>query len=234
MQQLKIENLAISYGGRQVLSEVSLCVNRGDWLFVLGENGSGKTTLIKGLLGLLPKNSGSINFLGGITPSDIGYLPQSTAMQKSFPATAEEIVLSGTLHHKKLIGFYTKADKTAAEAVMKRLGILEIKNAPFSGLSGGQQQRVLLCRALVAASKILVLDEPTSFLDAKTAEELYNILKDLQKSGITIIMISHDVHAATEYASHVLYLKHKPLFFGSKEDFKKGGFSELRGCSHGE
>ena len=220
MTQLQVNNVSMSYEGRQVLEDVSFTLNKGDWLFVLGENGTGKTTLIKGLLGLKAIDGGSIQFGEGVAKEDIGYLSQSTELQKNFPATVFEIVISGFLNKKGVFSFYNKEDKKKAEALLEKLGIAHLKSSPFSALSGGQQQRVLLCRALAAATKILVLDEPTAFLDTKSAEEMYRTLDRLNREdGLTIIMVSHDYSAAAKHSSHILYIKSKTLYFGDSKDF---------------
>lgn len=229
MTRLQVENLTMSYEGKRVLEDVSFNIASGDFLFVLGENGTGKTTLIKGLLGLKAIDGGSITF-GDLKREDVGYLSQSTPLQKNFPATVNEIVLSGALSKKGFLSRYTKADKEKVDELLKKLGIAHLKNASFSALSGGQQQRVLLCRALNSASKILVLDEPTAFLDSKSAAEMYETLKVLNEEGLTIIMVSHDFVAAKEYASHILYVKTKPLYFGDSQNFfQNGGIVDLGG-----
>ena len=231
MKQLTVDNLSMSYEGRRVLEKVSFTLGSGDFLFILGENGTGKTTLIKGLLGLKSIDDGSISF-DGIKREDIGYLSQSTPHQKNFPATVEEILLSGLLSKKSFFSRYTKEDKQKTYELMKKLGIEELRDAAFSSLSGGQQQRVLLCRALNSATKILVLDEPTTFLDAKASAEMYETLKTLNDEGLTVVMVSHDFSAASKYASHVLYVKSKPLFFGrSQSFFQEGGIEKFGGVA---
>lgn len=220
MTRLQVKNLTMSYEGKQVLEEVSFQLGRGDYLFILGENGTGKTTLVKGLLGLKAIDRGSITFGGGVSKEDIGYLSQSTAMQKNFPATVMEILLSGMLNKKGFFSFYTRSDRKRAEELLDKLGIRELKNAPFASLSGGQQQRVLLCRALAAATKILVLDEPAAFLDSGSAADMYETLTELNRQdGLTVIMVSHDSAAAKKYASHILHLKTKPLYFGESAGY---------------
>ncbi len=230
MAQLNVKNVNMSYEGKQVLNDISFALAGGEYLSIIGENGTGKSTLIKGLLGLKSIDDGAIEFSSDVNPSDIGYLPQSTEVQRNFPATTYEIVLSGRLNRKRFLSLYNKVDKNCTEKIMKKLDILHLKNAPFSSLSGGQQQRVLLARALNSATKILVLDEPTASLDAKASAELYEILRLLNRNeGLTIIMVSHDIEAASRFSSHILYIKSKQLFFGSAEDFFKKGFSGFSG-----
>ena len=231
MSQISVDKVSMSYEGKRVLEEVSFTLQGGDFLFVLGENGTGKTTLIKGLLGLKPIDGGSIDFKD-LKREDVGYLSQSTPHQKNFPATVEEIVLSGALSKKGFFSRYNKEDRKKVDALLEKLGISHLKAASFSSLSGGQQQRVLLCRALNSASKVLVLDEPTAFLDSKSSAEMYETLKALNREGLTIIMVSHDFVAAREYASHILYIKTRPLYFGNSGEFFKKGIVDFGGVGN--
>ncbi len=231
MSQISVDKVSMSYEGKRVLEEVSFTLQGGDFLFVLGENGTGKTTLIKGLLGLKPIDGGSIDF-HDLEREDVGYLSQSTPHQKNFPATVEEIVLSGALSKKGFFSRYNKEDRKKVDALLEKLGISHLKAASFSSLSGGQQQRVLLCRALNSASKVLVLDEPTAFLDSKSSAEMYETLKALNREGLTIIMVSHDFVAAREYASHILYIKTRPLYFGTSGEFFKKGIVDFGGVGN--
>ncbi len=218
MAQLKCEDLVLGYDSRPVVSGLSFEVNEGDYLYVIGENGSGKSTLMKTLLGLSSPISGKIVFSEGVEKKQIGYLSQQTAVQRDFPASVKEIVLSGTLS-KKFSPFYTKEQKKTAEKNMERMGITEISSRCYRELSGGQQQRVLLARALCATEKMLLLDEPVAGLDPKVTEEMYSLVEKLNKElKITVIMVSHDLAAAEKYASHILHIG-EPLFFGTKEDF---------------
>jgi len=231
VSQISVDKVSMSYEGKRVLEEVSFTLQGGDFLFVLGENGTGKTTLIKGLLGLKPIDGGSIDFKD-LKREDVGYLSQSTPHQKNFPATVEEIVLSGALSKKGFFSRYNKEDRKKVDALLEKLGISHLKTASFSALSGGQQQRVLLCRALNSASKVLVLDEPTAFLDSKSSAEMYEALKTLNREGLTIIMVSHDLVAAREYASHILYIKTRPLYFGNSGEFFKKGIVDFGGVGN--
>ena len=158
MELLRCSDLSFAYGGETVLKGVSFAVNAGDYLCVVGENGSGKSTLMKGLLGLKEPDSGSIEYAGGLKRNEIGYLPQQTALQKDFPASVFEVVLSGRLNSMGRRFFYSKEDKKEAERNLDRMGMLEYKKRCYQELSGGQQQRVLLARALCATSRLLLLD----------------------------------------------------------------------------
>lgn len=231
MAQLKCENLVLGYDSKPVVSGLSFEVNEGDYLYVIGENGSGKSTLMKTLLGLSSPISGKIEFSDGVGKKQLGYLPQQTAVQRDFPASVKEIVLSGTVS-KKFSPFYTKEQRETAEKNMERMGITEISSRCYRELSGGQQQRVLLARALCATEKMLLLDEPVAGLDPKVTEEMYSLVEKLNKElKITVIMISHDLAAAEKYASHILHIG-DPLFFGTKDDF----FTEepCENCKRGE
>ncbi len=218
MNLIACENVSLGYGTRVVVKDLSFAVGAGDYLCIIGENGAGKSTLVKTLLGLQKPLGGKI-FLNGLTAGDIGYLPQQTQIQKDFPASVEEIVLSGCLARKKFLPFYTSEDKRIAARNTARLGIASLATKCFRELSGGQQQRVLLARALCAAKKILLLDEPIAGLDPEAAADMYKVIAALNRDGLTIIMISHDVHEAIKYASHVLHLGEK-IFFGTREDFR--------------
>lgn len=199
---IKCNDLDIGYDGKTVVSGLNFEINDGDYLCIVGENGSGKTTLMKTLLGLIPLLGGSIQ---GLNKNDIGYLPQISDIQKDFPATVEEVVLSGT---KKL--FYRKKEKDLMRFNLERLNIANLSKCKFSELSGGQRQRVLLARALCASKKILLLDEPVSGLDPKATAMMYEIINKLNKEdGMTIIMISHDLNGSLKYASNVLNIGEK-------------------------
>ena len=215
MTILKCEALCAGYMGKAVVENLNYSVNKGDYLCVLGQNGSGKSTLIKTLLGLEKPISGKILKENSL---QIGYMPQSTELQTDFPATVKEIVLSGVLHKKKFFCFYDKKDLLIAKENMQKLGIYHLKNKKFGALSGGQQQRVLLARALCATTDILLLDEPCQGLDEKTTHELYLIIEQLNKNGVTIIMVTHDTKAVLNYANTVISIGEN-VFFGTKEQY---------------
>ena len=218
MSLLEVENLALGYEGRTVAEGISFKVESGDYLCVIGENGSGKSTLIKTLLGLKAPLSGKILTGEGLKPNDIGYLPQQTGHQSDFPASVKEIVMSGFVGAADFRPFFTAAQKSEALDNMRKLGIENIAGRCYRELSGGQQQRVLLARALCAANKMLLLDEPVSGLDPNAAEEMYSVIEELNKEGMTIIMISHDIGASLKYATHILSLS-EDVFFGTSREY---------------
>jgi zinc transport system ATP-binding protein len=220
MPQLVCQNLTLGYAGKMVASGLSFTVNAGDYLCIIGENGSGKSTLMKTILNLKAPMSGNIMTGGGLTPDEIGYLPQQTDAQMDFPASVREIVRSGCLNRCGLRPFYNSAEKRLAEESMKRFGIAHLAKRCFRELSGGQRQRALLARALCAARRILLLDEPASGLDPKASAEMYSLVGELNKSGTTIIMISHDIAAAAKHASHILHIN-RPVFFGTTEEYRR-------------
>lgn len=219
MSQLICNNLSLGYGSQEILSGLSFEVNAGDYLCIVGENGSGKTTLMKTLLGLQKPLSGVIEFSDGVTARKLGYLPQQTDVQRDFPASVQEIVLSGCLGRDGFRPFYSKADKALAAQNMERMNITALKKRCYRELSGGQQQRVLLARALCATQKILLLDEPVAGLDPKVTADMYALIDSLNKNdGVTVIMISHDVDKALRYASHILHIG-SACFFGTREEY---------------
>ncbi len=218
MALITCRDLALGYDGDIILKNLNFTVNEGDYLCIVGENGSGKSTLMKTLLHLTDPMGGEIILGDGLTRKEIGYLPQQTVVQKDFPASVMEIVLSGCQGRMGRRFFYNKADKELALENMRRMEIENLANASYRNLSGGQQQRVLLARALCATRKILLLDEPVSGLDPKVTADMYQLIKQLNEEGTTIIMISHDIEAAVGFASHILHIG-KRIFFGTKEDY---------------
>lgn len=218
MPQLFCKNLTIGYDSKIILRNLNFSVNAGDYLCILGENGSGKTTLMKTIIHLLKPISGTIETGDGLLADEIGYLPQQTFVQKDFPASVQEIVLSGCQSRCGKRPWYNKAEKALARENMEKMGIENLSKRCYRELSGGQQQRVLLARALCATQKMLLLDEPVSALDPAAQEEMYSLIENLNREGITIIMISHDVEAALKYATHVLHIGTE-IFFGTKDDF---------------
>lgn len=218
MAQLTCTDLALGYDSKIILENLNFSVNAGDYLCILGDNGSGKTTLMKTLLNLLKPLSGTITRGDGLLKDEIGYLPQQNEVQKDFPASVKEIVLSGCQSRCGNRPFYNKAEKQLAMQAMEKMEIADLAKRCFRDLSGGQQQRVLLARAICATQKMFLLDEPVSALDPESTQEMYQLIKKLNDEGITIIMISHDVEGALKYASHILYIGEKN-FFGTKEEY---------------
>lgn len=218
MSQLICKDLSLGYDGKSVLDGLNFQVNKGDYICIAGENGSGKSTLMKTLLRLTAPIKGEIIMSEDFSYDNIGYLPQQKQMQRDFPASVKEIVLSGTLSSLRNRTFYGKKEKQMAEESMKRLGITELRNKSFSELSGGQQQRVLLARAICAAKKMLLLDEPVAGLDPRFANEMYEIINQLNKDeNMTILMISHD-REALNYADYVLHIG-ESIFFGDTKEY---------------
>ena len=219
MPLLSFENLSIGYENNPVLENLSFAIEKGDYVAIIGENGAGKSTLLKTMLGLIMPIKGQIVFDKEVKKTEIGYLPQQTLAQRDFPASVWEVVISGCLAKNGLRPFYTKQDKALAEANIEQMGLTDLKNRCYRELSGGQQQRVLLARALCSSNKLLVLDEPVTGLDPKVTNQLYEIVGSLNKEGITIIMISHDL-SVLKYANKVLHIGHQ-TFFGDKESYYK-------------
>lgn len=219
MAQITCKNLTLGYENRAIQENLNFSINTGDYLCIVGENGSGKSTLMKTLLHLQPPISGTIELGDGLRKNEIGYLPQQTLVQRDFPASVKEIVLSGCQGRCGWRPFYNKEDKEIARKSMEKMMIQDLQDRCYRELSGGQQQRVLLARALCAAQKILLLDEPVSGLDPKVTAEMYQLIQDLnKKDGITIIMISHDIEAAVRYATHILHIG-EHCFFGTKKQY---------------
>lgn len=221
MSLISCKDVSLGYENKQVVEKLTFCVEKGDYLCIVGENGSGKSTLMKALLKLKAPACGSLVYGDGLKKNEIGYLPQQTAAQKDFPASVYEVVLSGRLNKCGLFPFYSKKHKAEAKKAMGLLGISELSSRCYRELSGGQQQRVLLARALCASSKLLLLDEPVTGLDPHVTKDLYSVISELNRGGITVIMVSHDIGAAVQYASHILHLARTPRFFGKVEDYLK-------------
>jgi zinc transport system ATP-binding protein len=227
MSIVSISGVTINYGGIVAVENANFSIENGEYTCLIGANGSGKSTLIKGILGLLPINNGEITL--GVDREKISYIPQVNHIERDFPATVKEVVISGTQKADKKLPFYNKQDRTAALAAMERLGISDLKNRKIGNLSGGQQQRVMLARALCREPKLLILDEPCSGLDPKITEEFYNILSHLNKDeGVSIFMTSHDLVEVSKYAGKVIVLNRKVEFAGSIENWKQY-YSEREG-----
>ena len=214
---LKADKLAFAYDGVTVARNISFALHEGELLCIVGENGSGKSTLTKGLLGLIRPADGRVEFPHG--RGGIGYLPQQTEVQKDFPATVREIVLSGTLPENGS-PFYKKSSRAAAEENLRLLGIDKLADTCYRELSGGQQQRVLLARALCAANDLLILDEPVTGLDPASVQDLYKTLRYLNRhEGMAVIMVTHDMENALREAKHLLCVDRAGCFYGTAAEF---------------
>lgn len=213
-------DVSLGYEGQTVLSYLNLTIRDGDYLCIVGDNGSGKSTLLRGLLGLLAPQSGEILRAPELERGAVGYLPQQTRAQRDFPATVLEVALSGCLNQKGSRFFYTRAQKSQALMNLGKLGVLEWKDKSYRELSGGQQQRVLLARALCAAGRLLILDEPITGLDPAAAQDLYKTLSYLNtKEGMAIVMVTHDLGPALRSVRSVLHIGQRGTFLGPVADY---------------
>lgn len=219
MAQIICENVSLGYSGKAILRNLNFSVNAGDYVCIVGENGSGKSTLMRTLLHLQQPLDGEIAFGEGISTREVGYLPQQTEVQRDFPASVWEIVLSGCQNRCGMHPFYRKQEKKYAKKMMEKMKIAHLANRCFRDLSGGQQQRTLLARALCATEKILILDEPVAGLDPAGTSDMYQLIWQLnQEEHITIVMVSHDIAAAVRYGSHILHIGAE-CFFGTREAY---------------
>ncbi len=224
---IRCEDLKLGYGPHVLAEHLSFTINKGDYLCIVGENGAGKSTLLRTVLGLQKPLAGRIIVEEGLRHNQIGYLPQQTVVQRDFPASVREIVLSGCQGRCGWRPFYSREEKKIAENAMEKMEILPLAGECYRDLSGGQQQRVLLARALCASDKMLVLDEPVSGLDPKMAETMYNLVAKINREmGIAIVMISHDVREAIPCATHILHMG-QVLFFGTAEEYRRSETGKL-------
>lgn len=235
MALITCRDVSLGYDGKTVIEGLNFTVNSGDYLCIVGENGSGKSTLMKALLRLKAPLSGEISMGEGLKQTDIGYLPQQTVVQKDFPASVYEIVLSGCQRLLGMRPFFGRRERAMATSCMQKMGIENLSGKCYRELSGGQQQRVLLARALCATQKVLLLDEPVTGLDPKVTAEMYALIERLNREeGITVIMVSHDIATAVKYASHILHVGNSPLFFGTKEEYLRSDVGKSFISSEGE
>ena len=226
MAQITCKNLTLGYENRAIQENLNFSINTGDYLCIVGENGSGKSTLMKTLLHLQPPISGTIELGDGLRKNEIGYLPQQTLVQRDFPASVKEIVLSGCQGRCGWRPFYNKEDKETARKAMEKMMIQDLQDRCYRELSGGQQQRVLLARALCAAEKLVLLDEPVTGLDPVATAQFYQMIQQLNENGVTVIMISHDLRAI-DCARHVLHMHHGSQFWGSRYEYKNSRYWDI-------
>jgi zinc transport system ATP-binding protein len=223
MALITMKDVTIAFEGVVAVEKVSFKVDPGDYLVIVGENGSGKSTLMRAMLGLVRPINGSIIYGDGLTRERIGYLPQQTAAQRDFPASVEEVVLSGCVNRMGRRFFYNRSDREKAEANMMLLDVTQLRRKSYRTLSGGQQQRTLLARALCATDAILLLDEPVTGLDPTAASEFYDVIRDLnRKHGVAVVMVSHDLGGAMRDANKVLVMNRGVDFFGGVDDYRAG------------
>ena len=221
MALIGIKNVTIAFEGVVAVENVSLSVKKGEYMVIVGENGSGKSTLVRAMLGLVRPKSGKITYGDGLQKNQIGYLPQQTEAQRDFPASVEEVVLSGCVNRMGLRWRFNRTDREKALANMELLDVAKFRKKSYRNLSGGQQQRVLLARALCATDSILLLDEPVTGLDPAAAEEMYEIIRELNKKhGVAIVMVSHDIHGAMRDADKVLVMGRSMNFLGNVEEYR--------------
>ena len=202
---IKCRNLTLGYGSKNIVNGFDYDINTGDYLCIIGRNGCGKTTFLRGLAGVLRPKAGKIELRDNLTRKQIGYLPQITIAQKDFPASVEEIVLSAFQGKSPLVPFYGSALRERASECLALTRTENLRKSCFRELSGGQKQRVLLARALCAAERLLLLDEPVTGLDPESAQNMYSIIKNLhEQKNMTIVMVTHDVESAQKYATRIL------------------------------
>lgn len=202
---LKCNKLTLGYNNKDILHSFDYGIHSGEYLCIIGRNGCGKTTFLRGLAGVLRPKSGKIELCDNLKRNQIGYLPQITIAQKDFPASVEEIVLSAFQGKSLLLPFYGKALRKRANECLELTRTENLRKESFRELSGGQKQRVLLARALCAAERLLLLDEPVTGLDPESSQNMYNIIKDLHENkNMTIVMVTHDVEAARNNATRIL------------------------------
>jgi zinc transport system ATP-binding protein len=226
MKIIECKKLGVGYGNKVVCKNINFEVNAGEYVCIIGENGCGKSTLLKTILGLNKPVSGKITFDKEFSKA-FGYLPQQTEMQKDFPATVMEVIMSGFLGRMGFRPFYNKVEKAKAEKIMEELDIKPLARKSYKDLSGGQQQRVLLARALCATDEVLVMDEPVNGLDARAIKKFYSLIKKLNiENGLTIIMVSHNIDKVIAHATHIIYLKNEMAFAGTKEDFLQSEYAK--------
>ena len=215
------DHMDLGYENQDAVLDVTIQVNAGDYLCIVGENGSGKSTLIKGILGLLKPTGGTLTVAEELNTK----LPTPNSFitaQRDFPAAVWEVVLSGCLKRRQNRPFYSAAERELAKLNMEKLGITDLKDQCYRELSGGQQQRVLIARALCATDKLLILDEPITGLDPSAIQDFYHLVERLnKKDGVAIVMVTHDLKNVLPYASKILHLKQRTVFYGAPAEYEE-------------
>ena len=221
MALIELRDVTVAFEGVNAVEGVNFAVERGDYLVMIGENGSGKSTLVRAMLGLVHPKSGRILYGDGLKQNQIGYLPQQTAAQRDFPASVEEVVLSGCASRLGRGFFYTRQLRDLALEKIRMLDIEHLRRASYRNLSGGQQQRALLARALCATDSLLLLDEPVTGLDPAATEELYAVIHRLNREhGVSVVMVSHDLRGAMADATRVVAVDRGVNFFGGIDEYR--------------
>jgi len=239
---IEIRDLSVIIDGQAILEDVTLTVRKGDFYAIIGPNGAGKTTLIRSILGLIPVTRGEILLFSKPVSTEnrsrIGYVPQYHSFDFNFPITVKEMVLTGRLGRKPgIIRRYCKEDLVAAENALMRLSASHLSDRPVGELSGGERQRVLISRALVGEPEILILDEPTVYVDTPTEEQFYMLLASLSHT-VTILIITHDIGVVSQHVNHVACLNQR-LFQHDTDHLTPDMLAQTYGCpvdiiTHGE
>jgi len=217
---IEIQGLSFTYNGHPVLEDISLTVRSGDFMAMLGPNGGGKTTLIKILLGIIPFSKGSVSVLGrapGKAAHQVGYVPQNVAGSDKFPVNVLDVVLMGRLGSLGRFRKYSARDFSMANQALEQVEMSGFKKIMIGNLSGGQRQRVLIARALACDPEILFLDEPTASVDQPFHSRLYQLLFELNQTGKTIVVISHDLSVLSSHAKSVACINKNLYFHDSSE-----------------
>ena len=208
MPLITLKDVSAGYDGKKVLSDILFDIYDDDFVGVTGPNGGGKTTLVKVVIGLLPYSSGTIEYADSLIVNGIrriGYLPQQNVFDRSFPISVADVVASGLQAEKGFGGRFGRDDYARAHNLLEMTGLTLLENRPIGEISGGQMQRALLCRALIAEPRLLILDEPTTYVDNHFEDELYGLLRELN-ARMAIMMVSHDTAALTDVAKRVLHI----------------------------
>ena len=229
---VRVDNLSYSYGSGEVLSDVSFSVSEGDFVGVIGPNGGGKTTLLRLMLGVLRPSRGTVTLFGHApesTRSIAGYIPQETSSNKTFPISVFDVALMGTMGKRGMFRSYTAQDRRRACAMLEELDIYSLKNKSIGELSGGQRQKALLARALVSQPKILFLDEPTASIDTRGQDEIYEYLREKNKTGTTVLLVTHNVGAVSSYIKSIACVN-KEVFFHPDGVLDENTINKAYGC----
>lgn len=231
---VSIRDLSFSYGNRLILRDVSLDINQGEFIAMIGPNGGGKSTLLKLILGLLKPSGGHIHILGngtGKAVHRIGYVPQDVTINRNFPVTAMDVVLMGRLSPGRRWSRYSARDRSEALAALDQMGMAHVAQRKIGELSGGQRQRVFISRALVTGPELLLLDEPTASIDTKGQTEFFNLLQDLNRKGITILVVSHDLLVVSQFAKSVICMNNQGLHYHANQEVSGEMLDAMYSCS---